>query len=151
MVDLDERDVQLLATVREALEEHDPVPPGVVEAARASLTWLTIEADLAALSEDTALTAAGVRTETAARVLTFECSTGVVVLEVTSSGDERRLVGQADRAAGLQVRHRGGTVEVETDAHGRFRVEGVRSGPVSVVCTFSDSPETPLVTSWVIV
>ena len=150
MVDLDERDVRLLAAVREALEEHDPVPPAVVEAARASLTWLTIEADLAALSEDTAL-AAGVRTETAARVLTFECSTGVVVLEVTSSGDERRLVGQADRAAALQVRHRGGTVDVETDAHGRFRVERVRSGPISVVCTFTDSPETPLVTSWVIV
>lgn len=151
MVDLDDQDVQLLALVHRALEEHDPVPQDVLEAAKASLTWHSIDAELAALSEDSALTPTGVRTETAARVLTFECSTGVVVLEVTSSGDDRRLVGQADRAARLQVRHRGGTVDAETDEHGRFRVEGVRSGPISVICSFADSPTTPIVTSWVIV
>ena len=151
MAELDARDVRLLAQVHGALEEHDPVPQAVIESARASLTWLSIDAELASLADDSALASTGVRTETAARVLTFECSTGVVVLEVTSRGDERRLVGQADRAARLQVRHRGGTVEVETDEHGRFRAEGVLSGPVSVVCTFHDSPEAPIVTSWVVV
>ena len=44
MADLDPRDRGLLDQVRSALDEHDPVPAAVVEAARASLTWLTVDA-----------------------------------------------------------------------------------------------------------
>jgi hypothetical protein len=149
--DLAPRDQALLDRARAELDTVDPVPPSVVEAAKSSLTWLTVDAELATLSEDAAPATSGLRTEAAARSLTFECSTGVVVLEVTSSGDERRLVGQTDRAAAVEVRHPGGVLRADTDEHGRFRAAGVHAGPVSLRCTFADAPDAPIVTSWVVV
>jgi len=151
MTDVDPRDRQLLDQVRAALDEADPVPDTVVDAAKGSLTWLTVDAELAALAEDTDLSATGVRSGGEARVLTFECSTGVVVVEITAYEGQRRIVGHADRPAQLVIRHRGGAIELDTDEHGRFRAEGVEAGPVSLRCAFLDSPQTPIVTSWVLV
>ena len=151
MTDIDPRDRDLLEQVRIALDEHDPIPPAVIEAARGSLTWLTVDAELAALAEDSALSATGVRSGDASRVLTFECSTGVIVLEVTVMGDSRRVVGQADRQAHLTIRHSGGVTELDTDEHGRFQVEGISAGPASLRCVFVDAPGSPVVTSWVLV
>jgi hypothetical protein len=151
MTDIDPRDRALLDQVRTALDEHDPVPESVIEAARGSLTWLTVDAELAALAEDSALSATGVRSGDASRVLTFECSTGVIVLEVTAMGDTRRVVGQADRPAHLTIRHAGGVTELDTDEHGRFQVEGIAAGPASLRCVFADAPDSPIVTSWVLV
>lgn len=151
MPDLDPRDRTLLEQVRAALDEHDPVPRVVVDAARASLTWLTVDAELAALADDSALSATGVRSGAASRVLTFECSTGVIVVEVTVMGDTRRVVGQTDRQAHLTVRHSGGATELDTDEHGRFQVEGIGAGPASLHCVFPDAPDAPVVTSWVLI
>lgn len=151
MSDIDPRDRALLDQVRAALDEHDPVPASVMEAARASLTWLTVDAELAALAEDSALSANGVRSGDTSRVLTFECSTGVIVLEVTAMGDTRRVVGQADRQAHLTIRHSGGVTELDTDEHGRFQADGISAGPASLHCVFADSPDSPVVTSWVLV
>jgi hypothetical protein len=150
MAELTPEDAKLVEQVHAALDEHDPVPASIIDAARSSFTWLTIDAELAALSEDSALATSGVRAETDARVLTFECSSGIVVLEVTRSGDTRRLVGQTDRPAHREVRHNGGLTEVDTDGHGRFRADGVVAGPVSVRCSF-DNDAAPIVTSWVVV
>jgi hypothetical protein len=149
--DLDPRDRAILGDVAAALDATDPVPDSVVASAKGILTWLTVDAELAALAEDTALAGAGVRGATAERALTFECATGVVILEVTGSGDQRQILGQTDRPADLQVRHRGTTIDVSTDEHGRFRVDGVVAGPVSLRCVFRDTPGTPIVTSWVVV
>ena len=151
MPDIDPRDQALLDQVRAALDEKDPVPDPVVEAARASLTWLTVDAEAATLSEDTALTGAGVRSNDGSRVLAFECDTGVIVLEVTTTDDTRRVVGHADRAAHLTMRHPGASTEFDTDEHGRFLVEGIAAGPVSLRCVFADAPDAPVVTSWVLV
>lgn len=151
MTDIDPRDLVLLQQVRASLDEHDPVPQSVIDAARGSLTWLTVDAELAALAEDSALSATGVRSGDASRVLTFECSTGVIVLEVTVMGETRRVVGQADRPAHLTIRHAGGVTELDTDEHGRFQVEGIAAGPASLRCVFADAPDSPVVTSWVLV
>ncbi len=155
MVNFDADDRRLIGQVRAALDETDPVPEAVVQAADASLTWLTIDAELAALAADTAesaLAGSGTRAETTSRMLTFECSTGVIVLEVVASGDDnRRLIGQTDRPARLEIRHPGGTSMEDTDGHGRFRIEDVPAGPISVRCVFHDSPDSPIVTSWVVV
>lgn len=151
MTDIDPSDRRLLSSVRAALDAHDPVPTAVFEAARASLTWLTVDAELASLSEDSALAAAGVRSVVASRVLTFECSTGVIVLEISTTGETRRLVGQSDRSAHLRIRHPGGDIELDTDEHGRFQVDGVAAGPVSLRCVFTYAPDAPVVTSWVVV
>ena len=139
MTEIGPRDRVLLLQLRAALDEHDPVPESVVDA------------ELAALAEDSALSATGVRSGDASRVLTFECSTGVIVLEVTVMGDTRRVVGQADRPAHLIIRHWAGVTELDTDEHGRFQVEGIAAGPASLRCVFADAPNFPVVTSWVLV
>jgi hypothetical protein len=149
--DIDPRDQALLDEVSEALEATDPVPPEVFAAGRGALTWLTIDAELAALADDSALTDSGVRGPTATRSLTFECATGVVVLDVTSDGDQRRIIGQTDRPADVEIRHGGPAITVSTDEYGRFRAEDVLAGPVSLRCVFHDAPSAPIVTSWVVV
>jgi hypothetical protein len=149
---IDPRDHALLDELRGALDAADPVPDTVASAARSAFTWLTIDAELAALADDSLLAGSSVRSAATARSLTFECATGVVVLEVSDEGDdERRILGQTDRPADLQVLHRGGTLMLATDEHGRFRVEHVLAGPVSVRCVFRDDPENPIITSWVVV
>ncbi len=154
MPSLDPRDRHLLDQLRTALDQTEPVPAAVLTAARASLTWLTIDAELATLAEDSALLGSSVRSAPALatpRVLTFECSTGVLVFEVTPAGERRGIMGQADRAAHLLIRHSGGTIDAYTDEYGRFRVDDVLAGPVSLRCTFTDAPHAPIVTSWVVV
>ena len=149
---MDPRDRALLVQLRDALEVADPVPDTVVSHAKSAFTWLTIDAELAALADDSLLAGPAVRSAATARSLTFECATGVVVLEVSDQGeDERRLLGQTDRPADLQVLHRGGTLSLATDEHGRFRVEHVMAGPVSVRCVFHDDRDNPIITSWVVV
>ena len=45
-------DEQLLDGLRRAASQFDPPPPAVIEAARSSFTWRTIDAELAALVFD---------------------------------------------------------------------------------------------------
>lgn len=150
--DLNPADRQLLAEVRTVLEAVDPVPDAVRTSARAALTWLTIDAELAALAEDSALASAGVRSSAVlSRSLTFESDAGVLAFEVSGAGDIRQIVGQADRPADLTVRHNGDPITIATDEQGRFRIEGVLAGPVSLHCVFRDTPESPIVTSWIVV
>lgn len=149
--DLNPADRRLLAELRTVLEQVDPVPDAVVTSARAALTWLTIDAELAALAEDTALASAGVRSSGLSRSVTFESDAGVLAFEVSGDGDVRRIVGQADRPADLTVRHNGDPITVATDEQGRFRIDGVLAGPVSLHCVFRDTPESPIVTSWIVV
>jgi hypothetical protein len=148
--DLNPADRRLLAEVHTVLAEADPVPDSVLTSARAALTWLTIDAELAALAEDSALASAGVRSTGLTRSLTFESEGGVLAFEVSEDGDLRQIVGQADRPADLTVRHNGEPIQVPTDDQGRFRIGGVQAGPVSLHCVFRDSPETPIVTSWIV-
>jgi hypothetical protein len=147
-------DEQLLELLAEVVAERDPVPASVVEAARASLTWLTIDAELAEIAEDTALSPlAGVRGTDGPRLLTFEAPSATVVVEVTAMGRLRRLLGQVvePRRAAIEVRHADGSFTVESDDLGRFSADTVPAGPVSLACRFSDAPATPVVTTWVTV
>lgn len=149
--ELNPADLRLLAEVRSVLDEVDPVPAAVLTSARAALTWLTIDAELAALAEDSALASAGVRSTALTRSLTFESDAGVLAFEVSGDGDARQIVGQADRPADLTVRHNGEPITIATDEQGRFRIDGVLAGPVSLRCVFRDTPESPIVTSWIVV
>jgi hypothetical protein len=54
---------QLLAEVARAAELADPVPAVVLEAARASLTWLRVDAELAELLADSENAPRSVRSE----------------------------------------------------------------------------------------
>ena len=77
----------LMAEVRAVLENADPVPPAVLAAAKGTFTWRTIDSELAELVADSAdslagAVGAGVRGETAPRLLTFEAAGLVVEVEV---------------------------------------------------------------------
>lgn len=146
-------DDRLVDQLREVVEATDPPPRRLVEAAKASLAWRTVDAELAELIADSSTEpAAAVRSATEApRLLTFTAGDTVVVLEVTREAGAHRVMGQivAPGPATVEVRHAGGVVTVATDADGRFRAAPVAPGPISVSCRFDDAARPPVVTSWV--
>ena len=131
----------------------DPVPPEVLSAAHAAYDLRTIDAELAALANDSLLdrTLAGVRGDQGPRWLTFEAPGLTVEVEVTILGARRRLIGQlvpAGRAT-VTVRHRGGAVQVEADELGRFRADDLPPGPASLRCDLIGGATGPVVTDWI--
>ncbi|TDE00107.1 carboxypeptidase regulatory-like domain-containing protein [Jiangella asiatica] len=145
-------DEQLLDRLREVLEATDPPPPALVDAAKASLAWRTVDAELAELVADsTTELAAAVRAADPPRLLTFTAGETIVVLEVVGDADARRVMGQilAPAPAAVEVRHAAGALSVDADADGRFRAAAVPAGPISVTCRFPDGARPTVVTSWV--
>ncbi|MCI0688341.1 MAG: hypothetical protein L0Y54_14070 [Sporichthyaceae bacterium] len=153
MTDLAQRpDLELLEAIGAMFDETDPVPESVLASAKASLTWRTVDVELSELVDDTALRpTAGIRGPHGPRLLTFGAPEVSVVVEVAEIGPTRRLVGQLGdpRNAAIEVRFREGTTWVEADHLGRFVVDGVPAGPVSLICRFPGSDIAPLVTDWV--
>jgi hypothetical protein len=149
MTDAD--DTALIATIRQLLDELDPVPPEVLAAARGSYVWRTVDAELAELVADSTSNAhAGVRSGDGPRLITFETERLTVEVEVGQMGEQRRLVGQLVPPAHgtVEVRSPSRSWAVEADALGRFTVSGVPPGPVSLLCRLAAAPERPIVTSW---
>lgn len=146
-------DDQLVARLREVIEVTDPPPQRLIEVAKASLAWRSVDAELAELvSDSSAEAAAAVRSAgEAPRLLTFTAGDTVVVLEVTREAGAHRVMGQivAAGTATVEVRHSDGVVAVTTDADGRFRAAPVPGGPISVTCRFDDGDRPAVVTSWV--
>jgi hypothetical protein len=147
----------LLAELRSVIGRADPIPDAVVAAARASFAWRTIDAELAELVADSADTAArsssavgATRAGAAPRLLTFEAAALTVEVEVAETGDTRRLVGQLVPvgAADVTVRWSGGTRTASADEFGRFAVDDIPAGPISLAVARTDAA-TPVVTSWV--
>lgn len=130
----DADDDRLLAALAAALGPPD-APQAAVDAARAVFTWRTIDAELAALVHDSAVTgpAVGVRGAGAAvRSLTFSTEEVVIDVDLDASG----LVGQVVPAqeGTLEVRVRGAVVgTVEIDAVGSFSVRPLPDGPFQLL------------------
>jgi hypothetical protein len=81
----------------------------------------------------------------------FRASALDVDIDVIPTHGRRRLVGQLapPRSGPVQVRHPGGSLTVEADALGRFCVEGVEPGPVSIRCEPGEGLGGPVVeTDW---
>lgn len=144
-------DRELDALLRGVLTELDAPPPAFVESAKAALTWLTVDAELAQLASDSRTEPAGVRSHAPPRVLTFSCGDTTLVVEVADERRARRVIGQivAPAAATVEVRHAEGTTSVRSDEHGRFRAAPIPSGPLSITCRFDDPTRAAVVTSWV--
>jgi hypothetical protein len=146
-------DQQLLDELRRAASQFDPPPPAVVEAARSSFTWRTIDAELAALVFDSMVDRPGtaLRGE-GPRLMTFSSSGLDIEVEVANRGSRRQLVGQLvpPQAAEIDVRHAGGTTTIQADQLGRFHADAIGSGPVSLRCRLAVAPPgPPVVTEWV--
>jgi hypothetical protein len=149
-----QEDEALLEELRGAARRFDPPPPPVLEAARASLTWRTVDAELAALRFDSVVdqALATVRSAEGPRLLTFAAPGLDIEVEVSPIGPRRQLVGQLvpAQAARIDVRHAGGVTTVQADQLGRFGVEAISAGPVSLRCHLATEPPTPpVVTEWI--
>lgn len=153
----DMNDEQILQELAQAIAVADPAPVEVVAAAKASLTWRTIDAELAALTYDSLLDddpLATVRGGVTAgpRALTFELGDVVVDVEVADSGASRQLLGQvvADGvvAVVLEQAGRSGSSDLPVDDLGRFRATGVPAGPIRLRCRLAGHE---VVTDWVVI
>lgn len=137
--------------------EGDPVPPEILQSGRDSFAWRTIDAELAALTYDSAAehpATAVVRASEGPRLVTFEAPDLTVEVEVTVLGARRRLIGQLvpPHQALVTVRHhQGGTVAVEADELGRFRAEDLPAGLSSLRCQLAGMEEgATVVTDWIV-
>lgn len=147
-------DDALLAELASLLARVDPVPDHVTLAARSALAWRTMDAELAELLHDSALEAeplAGVRSTSGGwRALTFETPDGIAVeVEVAVERSKRTIIGQLipPGRAKVIIRFPGAEFPVTADELGRFQANGLRAGPVSLRCEFTDG--RAIETGWV--
>ena len=84
------------------------------------------------------------------RQLSFRASGLTIELEITGSGDFRRLIGQLipRQSAVVDIRHGRGVITVEADTLGRFSAEEVPFGQISLRCRLG-SDQAPIVTGWI--
>ncbi|HEU4346423.1 MAG TPA: hypothetical protein VFR35_01420 [Actinoplanes sp.] len=160
-------DGRLMAWLAEMLRESDPPPPAVLELARQSFTLRALDAELAALVEDSdapagdrpavAVRTAGVTPDR--RQLTFHFHderTGndlVIAVEVEVRDQRRRITGHLDPAGPALVEIRQPAVprarRVDVDRRGRFAIDEVLPGPASLTCRRVGAPS--VTTEWTIV
>lgn len=141
-------DDHTLDEIRAALAAADPVPDDVLATARASFTWRTVDAELAALAYDSANEElAGIRGEAGERQLTFRAPG--LEIEVLIGGEDRRLTGQLvpPHPATLELRAGEETIEAAAGADGVFSFVGVPTGPVSLRCVLAGGAGT-VETAW---
>jgi len=156
--DLD--DEQLLAALREALSASDPPPSWCVELAKESFALRTIDAELAALTEDSALDGAALTRSTrlpadsAPRFAVFDADSLSVEIEVIpgSRAGSWQLVGRLTPPAVATVgirRPSHDPAEVTADDFGRFMIDQLAAGPLSLAIEVEGRP--PVVTQWITV
>jgi hypothetical protein len=143
-------DDELLDHLRRAAAEADPPPEHVLQAARGAFAWAGAEGELLDLRFDSSVdsSAAATRAAGGPRVLRFGSPGCTAELELTGEGPWA-VVGQLDPAGVGEVglRTRGGDLRAPLDDIGRFTVDGVAPGPVSLHWTTADGRR--LRTAWV--
>jgi hypothetical protein len=148
-------DETLMRHLADMLSEESTPPPLVMELARQSFGLRAIDAELAALTADSDVsgTAAAVRRAyqtNVPRLLTFNGPGLVVELEISGSGPERRIFGElAPRGSGtIEVRQPDSPAPrfVDADDDGRFVIENLLSGPLSLIC--HRLGHSPVTTEW---
>jgi hypothetical protein len=86
------------------------------------------------------------------RQLSFRASGLTIELEITGTGDERRLTGQLipRQPAVVNIRHAGGVITVEADELGRFSAEAVPPGQISLRSRLGPATDqSSVVTGWI--
>ena len=154
--DNDLGDEVLLSELRSMVGRVDPLPPRLEAAARAALSWRTIDAELAELTHDTLLDddlLAAVRSGDTPRLLTFEGEGVSAEVEALQVGERRRLAGQLvpPQPGEVEVIHSGGEVRVEANEVGCFVAEDLLSGPIRLRYRTGGSEGRIFETPWVVV
>jgi hypothetical protein len=150
-------DDQLMVELGRVVRMVDPVPEGVLAAARAVIASRDLDGELAALLADSgAPTSAGpVRTGASGRLLSFACGPVQIDLEITTGPDRLAdirvvdIIGQLSggSADGCVLEYPGGRQPVALDGLGRFAVTGAPAGPVRIRCR--SAAGAPVTTTWV--
>jgi hypothetical protein len=86
--------------------------------------------------------------------LSFRASGLTIELEITGTGDERRLTGELipRQPAVVDIRHADGVITVEADELGRFTVEAVPAGQISLRSRLGPvTDQSSVITGWVTV
>ncbi|WP_371402965.1 hypothetical protein OHA10_34370 [Kribbella sp. NBC_00662] len=143
-------DEKLIDALRDALASSDEVPAAFVDAGKAAFSWRTIDAELAALTYDSAwdsLDALAIRSESAIlRSLTFASDGWTVELELTPDA----VLGQLDPPEAGVVSARGETGKLATtdiDDLGFFVLHPPPNVPYRLVCTTTSG--TTILTGWI--
>jgi hypothetical protein len=141
-------ETRLLQLLGEGLAQADPVPDWVRRGAADSVSWARLDAELAELVFDSALEdVAGVRSTGTARLLSFRAPG--IEFEMSVEQGVRRLIGQVVPAQEIELELRTpyGTSTVRTDALGRFTIEELPEGPISLRC---DTGDGVVQTQWMV-
>ena len=140
-------DEKLIAALREALASAEDVPSAFVEAGKAAFAWRSIDAELAALTYDSALEPVAIRSESAIlRSLTFASDGWTVELELTPDA----VLGQLDPPEAGVVSARGETgklASTDIDDLGFFVLHPPPNVPYRLVCTTTSG--TTILTGWI--
>jgi hypothetical protein len=148
-------DETLMNRLADMLSEENAPPPLVMELARQSFALRAIDAELAALTADSDVvgTASAVRRAhqaNAPRLLTFNGSGLVIELEISGAGTERRAFGELTPPGSvtIEVRQPDSPAPrfVDADDDGRFVIESLLSGPLSLIC--HRLGHSPVTTEW---
>ena len=152
----DADDERLLEKLRRLAAGLDAVPIELIDAAKACFAWRTFDAEVAELTHDSELedrALAEVRgTAPEGRFLSFESPTVTVEMEAISSGSRRRLMGELvpPQPGPVEVRQPGRSITVVADAMGRFLVDDLPPGPLSLRCRGGSDEGVAVVTDWVL-
>lgn len=139
-------DVALLAQLAQVWDEHDPVPPDLVERSLVAIGMDDLELELLLLADrtDDLVGARGVET---ARTLTFSGESVSVMITITPSRRHRfRLDGWVAPLGGghIHVRHATGRdLDGDVDSDGRFVLQDVPAGMVQLVYQPRDTHADP--------
>jgi hypothetical protein len=145
-------DDDLIQRLRWIAAEADPVPPPLLNAARASFGLRDLDARVADLVRDSAVDTpeTSLRGD-GPRLLSFEAGGTVVECEVTARGERRDVIGQLIGAAADELRAQvpgnpDAASDVTVSEQGVFTVRGLPAGPFRLRYLLSDG--STLVTSW---
>jgi hypothetical protein len=134
-------DDQLLAALGKVLRTSEPAPNWSVELAKASYDLLTADAELALLTSDSGLATAqsALRSAAPPRLTVFDAQdlSVEIVIEPGARVGTWRLIGQLTPAASARIQVRQPRAEpfwVDADNLGRFAVDQLQDGPVSLIC-----------------
>jgi hypothetical protein len=124
---------------------HQDARPAELVAEAAALPDASLGPDASALPS-----ASEVRGGPEWRKLSFRASGLTIELEITGSGEYRRLLGQLipRQSALVDIRHGQGVITVEADTLGRFSADEVPFGQISLRCRLG-SDQSPVITGWI--
>lgn len=128
---------EILARLTGVASAVDAPSAQVFEAAKAAFGLRELDLELAELVADSVESEGAVRGPSSVRLLAYEYEAGDVSVdvEVSPTGDRRRLVGQLSGGGDLRVDTPASSRVVAVDELGRFVADNVPAGPVRLRTT----------------